>query len=75
MGYADSIRRWAGWSCIALVAALASMSYHFGNVRFLPVAAGFAILAAVCLIDWGSDQVRSNGIHSGANSGVGRASG
>jgi hypothetical protein len=34
--------------CLVLVGALAMMGYYFGNVRFLPIVAGFAILAGVC---------------------------
>ncbi len=52
--------RWAGWLCVSIVATLTSMGYHFGNIRFAPVAAGFAILAAVCLLDRaaGTDEER-----------------
>ena len=73
MGYGDRIRRWAGWGFLAMVLVLASMGYHFANVRFAPVALGFAILAAVCWRNPGTEQVRSNGIHPGADSGVHRA--
>jgi hypothetical protein len=31
-----------------LVVALGMMGYHWANVRFLPLMAGFAILAGVC---------------------------
>jgi hypothetical protein len=41
------LQRWAGRVCAGLVALLAMLGYHFGNVRFAPVAAGFAILAAL----------------------------
>jgi hypothetical protein len=74
MGFADRMRRWTGWTCLAIVAALASMGYHFGNIRFIPVASGFAILAALCLIERGTEQIRSNGIHPRTDSGVHRAS-
>jgi hypothetical protein len=67
MGYVDRIRRAAGWACLALVAAMISMGYHFGNVRFAPVAAGFAIFAGICLMPWPSQQVRGNAIHPGAD--------
>ena len=71
----DTVRRWAGWMFLAVVAGLASMGYHFGNVRFVPLAAGFAILAAVCFADRGRQQVRSgNGVHARADSGIRRAS-
>ena len=65
--------RWAGWLCLGMVATLTSMGYHFGNIRFAPVAAGFSILAAVCWLDRGRTLVRSDGIHPGADSGVDRA--
>jgi hypothetical protein len=75
MDFLDSVRRWAGWMFLGLVAALASMGYHFENVRFVPLAAGFAILSAVCFLDRGRQQVRStNGVHPGADSGIHRAS-
>lgn len=75
MDLSDRIRRWAGWLCLATVATLASMGYHFGNIRFAPLAAGFAILAAVCLLDRWRTPMRSDGIHPGRNSGINRASG
>jgi hypothetical protein len=73
MAVGDSIRRWAGRACLFLVVALSSMGYHYGNVRFAPVALGFAILAALCWWDSGTEQVTSNGIHPRADSGVHRA--
>jgi hypothetical protein len=69
----DSIRRWAGRACLVLVVALCSMGYHYGNVRFAPVALGFGILAALCWRDSGTEQVTSHGIHPRADSGVHRA--
>jgi hypothetical protein len=75
MDFLDSVRRWAGWMFLALVAALASMGYHFGNIRFVPLAAGFAILSAVCFLERGRYPVRSgNGVHPGADSGIPGAS-
>ena len=44
----EDLQRWAGRTCLLLVGALGLMGYHFANVRFLPLAAGFAILAGVC---------------------------
>ena len=71
----ETVRRWAAWMFLRVVAAMGSMGYHFGNVRFVPLAAGFAILSAVCFLDRGRQQVRSgNGLHTRANSGVHRAS-
>lgn len=70
----DTVRRWAGWMFLGIVAVLVSMGYHFGNVRFVPLAAGFAILAAVCFLDRGRQQVRSgHGVHPRADSGIHRA--
>jgi hypothetical protein len=75
MDLLESVRRWSGWLFLGLVAALFSMGYHFGNVRFVPLAAGFAILAAVCFLERGGQRVRSgNGVHPGADSGIHRAS-
>ena len=47
MGPSTELQRWAGRVCAGLVALLAMMGYYFGNVRFAPVALGFAILAAL----------------------------
>ena len=47
MGPSMELQRWAGRLCAGLVALLAMMGYYFGNIRFAPVAAGFAILAAL----------------------------
>ncbi len=47
MGPSMDLQRWAGRLCLGVVALLAMMGYHFGNVRFVPVAAGFAILAGL----------------------------
>jgi hypothetical protein len=46
----DELQRWAGRLCLLVAGALGMMGYYFGNVRFLPVIAGFAILAAVCYV-------------------------
>jgi len=70
----DRTRRWAGRLCLGMVATLASAGYHFGNIRFVPLVAGFAILAAVCLLERGRAPVRSDGIHPRRDSGVNRAS-
>jgi hypothetical protein len=69
------IRRWVGWICLGVVAASLSMGYHYGNIRFLPVAAGFAILAGLCLTMGERREVPSNAVHSGADPGVPGASG
>ena len=65
MGYGDTVRRAAGWACVGLVAMLIAMGYHFGNVRFVPVAAGFAILGGLFLLARPTDQMSSNVIQSG----------
>ena len=44
----EYLQRWAGRVCLLLVAALGMTGYHFANIRFLPLMAGFAILAGVC---------------------------
>jgi len=44
----EDLQRWAGRICLLLVVAFGMMGYHFANVRFLPIMAGFAILAGVC---------------------------
>jgi hypothetical protein len=44
----EELQRWAGRLCLLLVASFAMMGYHWANVRFLPLMAGFAILAGVC---------------------------
>jgi hypothetical protein len=47
MGLSVDLQMWAARLCLGLVCALSLMGFHFGNVRFAPVAAGFAILAGV----------------------------
>ena len=44
----EELQRWAGRLCLLLVASFAMMGYHWANVRFIPLMAGFAILAGVC---------------------------
>jgi hypothetical protein len=51
------------------------LGYFFGNIRFAPLAAGFAILAAVCLVEREEEPLRTDGIHPRRDSGVSRASG
>jgi hypothetical protein len=68
----DRLRRMAGWVCLGLVAVFCLLGYYFGNIRFAPLAGGFAILAAVGLIERGAEQAESHAIHQGADSGVGR---
>ena len=63
----EELQRWAGRLCLILVAALGMMGYHWANVRFLPLMAGFAILAGVCYAPWTASQearsLRSSGQH------------
>lgn len=75
MNTSDRLRRWAGWIFLAMVATLILMGYHFGNIRFAPLAAGFTILAALCLVDRGREPVRSDAIHPRRDSGVNRTGG
>jgi hypothetical protein len=56
---------WAGRVCLGLVGGLGLMAFHFGNIRFLPIVAGFAILAAVCYA-WRSAR-STDALHSGAD--------
>ena len=44
------LQRWAGRVCLFLGAAFAMLGYYYANVRFLPIMAGFTILAAVCYV-------------------------
>jgi hypothetical protein len=48
MDWSQELQRWAGRFCLLLVATFGLMGYYYANVRFLPLMAGFAILAAVC---------------------------
>ena len=75
MELSDRIRRWIGWLCLAMVATLVSMGYYFKNIRFAPLGAGFAILAAVCLIERDRAPMRTDGLHPRRDSGISRASG
>jgi hypothetical protein len=65
MGYGETVRRRAGWACVGLVAVLITMGYHFANVRFVPMAAGFAILAGLFLLAHPADEMTTNAIQSG----------
>jgi hypothetical protein len=74
MGFAEKLRRLAGWFCLGLVAVFVLLGYYFGNIRFAPLAGGFLILSAVFLIER-EEQVERHGIHPGTDSRVDRASG
>lgn len=73
VGWNYEIARWGGRAFLGLAAVLIGMGFHYGNIRFVPVAAGFAILAAVCFSERWRQPVRSNAIHPGSDSGVDRA--
>ena len=75
MEVSDKIRRWTGWLCLGMMATMVFLGSLFGNIRFAPLAAGFAILAAVCLVERGQESTRTHGIHPRRDSGVSRASG
>lgn len=64
----EDLQRWAGRICLLLVAALGMMAYHFANVRFLPLMAGFAILAGVCYGRHGESNAARPLRHSGPHS-------
>jgi len=63
----EELQRWAGRACLMLVAAFGMLGYHYANVRFLPLVAGFAILAAVCYMPRAASQegrpLRESGQH------------
>ncbi|MBA3346353.1 MAG: hypothetical protein H0T44_13835 [Gemmatimonadales bacterium] len=48
MGTNAQLQLWGGRLCLGTVAALSLTGYYYGNIRFVPVAAGFAIMAALC---------------------------
>jgi hypothetical protein len=64
----EDLQRWAGRTCLLLGAALAMLGYHFANIRFAPLVAGFAILAGVCYVGRNAavatTRLRSSGRHS-----------
>jgi hypothetical protein len=60
------LQRLAGWVCLAFVAMFCLLGYYFGNIRFAPLAGGFAILAAIGLIEQGAEQAESK-CHSPAS--------
>jgi hypothetical protein len=63
----EELQRLAGKICLLLVAVLGMMGYHFANVRFLPIMAGFGILAGICHFHRGESaaprQLRHSGQH------------
>src|SRR5262245_20523535 len=48
MSLDDTFGRWIGRLCVGTVGLLGLLGMYYGNIRFAPIAAGFAILAAVC---------------------------
>jgi hypothetical protein len=68
MGLSEKLRRLAGWFCLGMVAVFVLLGYYFGNIRFAPLAGGFLILSAVCLIERGQEQVERDGIYPGTDS-------
>jgi hypothetical protein len=55
----EDLQRWAGRTCLLLGMALGVMGYHFANVRFVPLVAGFGILAGVCYGRGTANPIRS----------------
>jgi hypothetical protein len=54
------LQRWAARLCAGMMMVLALSGYYFGNIRFAPVVAGFAILAGVFY--WGRLPVPSRSL-------------
>jgi hypothetical protein len=67
MYFTEDLQRLAGRTCLMVVGGLGMMGYHYANVRFLPLMAGFAIFAGVCYFGrTGSEGrcLRHSGPHS-----------
>lgn len=47
MVLSGAYRIWLGRLCLAVTAVLALAGLYYGNIRFLPVAAGFGILTGL----------------------------
>ena len=64
----EVLQRWTGRTCLLLIGGFGMMGYHFANVRFLPLVAGFAILAGVFYAGQGvfaaRRPLRDSGQHS-----------
>jgi hypothetical protein len=75
MSYGEKLRSLAGWFCLGMVALFVLLGYYFGNIRFAPLAGGFLILSAICLIERCEEQVERHGIHTGPDSRIDRTSG
>jgi hypothetical protein len=67
MFFTEELQRLAGRTCLLLAGGLGMMGYHYENIRFVPVMAGFAILAGVCYFgrveSEGSRPLRHSGQH------------
>jgi hypothetical protein len=63
----EDLQRWAGRICLLLVGVFGMMGYYFANVRFVPIVAGFAILAGLCYGGRGAPArpFRDSGQHPG----------
>ncbi len=77
MAQSNELQLWVGRLCLGLGAGAGWMGHYFANIRFLPVAAGFAILAVVCYF-WRhrpepSRSLSNSGQHFAINSGPHRA--
>jgi hypothetical protein len=57
----ETWNRWVGRCALAVAAALGMLGMHYGNVRFAPIVAGFAILAVLGYAGW-LRQRRSTGV-------------
>ena len=44
----EELPRWAGRICLLLVAAFGMLGFHYANVRFIPMMAGFAEIRNPC---------------------------
>jgi len=75
MGFGEKLCRLAGWFCLGLVAAFVLLGYYFRNIRFAPLAGGFLILSAVCLIERGREPAKSHGVHTRTDSSIDRTGG
>jgi fatty acid desaturase len=69
MARTSELQVWAGRLCLGSVFTLGAMGFHYGNIRFLPVALGCAILAALCygLIGRSSVETSKSRLDSGSH--------
>ncbi len=64
MWWSDDLNRWAERLCLTLVGALGLLGLHYANIRFLPIAVGFAVIGGVCRFGRGFDRGRSRAARS-----------